>query len=122
PPAALRTWDSRAQLGEKGIALALGAERRRRPVARVDRRLRREALCERAHRVEQRLPVAAGEVDAADAVLEQQVSGEERAVRREREVVRRVARDCEHVEVDSRELESFAAVELDVDRVLPEGQ
>ncbi len=41
---------SRAQLREERVALELGAERRRRAVARVHDRLRREALGERARR------------------------------------------------------------------------
>ena len=49
---------SRAQLGEERVAGELGAERRRRPVTRVDDRLGRIRLHERADRVEQRVPVA----------------------------------------------------------------
>ena len=90
-PAALRT-SRRAQLGEERVAGELGAERRRRAVAGVDDGLGREAVEQRADRVEQRLPVGARQVGAADGAREQDVAREERAVGVVGDVRRRVAR------------------------------
>ena len=98
--------------------VALGAERRRRPVPRIHRRLGREALGEHPRRLDERVPVAAREVDAPDRVGEDEVAGEEAAVREERDVVRRVAGDRDDVERDACDVERLAAVELGVDGVV----
>ena len=64
-----------AQLAQERVRRELAAERGRRAVPGVDDRLGREALEQAPNRGEQRLPVAAGEIDAADRAREQQVAG-----------------------------------------------
>ena len=68
----------------------------------VDDRLGRVALDERADRLEQRVPVAAREVGAADRAGEEHVAGEEAAVGVEGDVAGRVARDGDDLERDAR--------------------
>ena len=59
------------KLGEEGIAGKLGAERGRRAVAGVDRGLGRKAVDECADRLDQGVPVAVRQVDAADRAREE---------------------------------------------------
>ena len=82
-----------------------------RPWPGVDGRLGREALGEQADRVEERRPVAAGQVDAADRAGEEHVAREERAVGGEGEVARRVAGDRERLPRDAGQLERLVAGE-----------
>ena len=81
-----------AEVAEERVRRELARERRRRAVAGIDDRLGREALEQRAHGAEERLPVAAREIDAADRAREEQVAGEELAVVVERDVTRRSGR------------------------------
>ena len=80
-----------------------------RTVARVDHGLGGEAVGERADGVEQRVPVAAGEVDAADGAREEQVAAEERAARVVGDVAGAVARDVDDLELDPRDGDGVAA-------------
>ena len=113
---AARRLDARsrgAQLREERIALELDAERRLRPVPGIDDGLGRIAVGERPHRVEERVPVAARQVDAADRAGEEQVAAEERAVGVEGDVCRRVAGDRDALERDARGVDRLAALERD---------
>src|SRR5690242_11740476 len=98
------------QLRQKRVARELLAERCRRSVSRIDNGLRREAIDQRADRLDERVPVAVRQVDAADRALEEHVAGEERAVGVEGEVPGRVARDVQGLEVDAGELERLVAL------------
>src|SRR5581483_12454429 len=89
------------KLREKRIAGDLVAEGRRRAVARVDDGLRREAVDERADRLDQRVPVAVWEVDPPDRAGEEDVAGEQRAVGVEGQVPRGVAGNLRDLEVDA---------------------
>ena len=80
--------------------LELAPERRRRAVAGVDAGLGTEALEQARDRVEQRLPVAAREVDAAHRVGEEQIAGEDRPVGRVGDVAGGVPRHADHLELD----------------------
>ena len=102
---------TRAQLGEERVARELVAERRRRPVPGEDDRLGRVRVRERADRVEQRLPVAEGQVDPADGAGEENVAGEERAVGVVGEVAGRVARHVAHLEGDPGRVDGLSAGE-----------
>src|SRR5215218_5730872 len=97
-----------AQVAQERVRVELAAERRRTAVAGVDDRVGAEAVEERADRVEQRLPVAAGKVDAADGTREEDVAREERAVGMERDVTRTMARGVDDVERDPRDLDRVA--------------
>ncbi len=70
-----------------------------------------------ADRGEQGLPVCAREIGAPDRAGEEDVAGEEAAVRVVREMGRRVAGNREHLERDARHLDRLAAREEHVGRV-----
>src|SRR5581483_3609747 len=61
------------QLAQERVRAKLPPERRRGTVPRPDDRLLGKAVEQHAHRVEERLPVAAGQVDAADRAREEQI-------------------------------------------------
>src|SRR5581483_8369162 len=69
-----------AELGEVRVAGELDAERRLGAVAGMDDRLRREAVGEHPHRVEERVPVGAGQVDPSDGAREEEVAAEQLAL------------------------------------------
>ncbi len=83
---------ARAELDEKRVLGELGCERRLAAVAGMDDRVRRVRVEERGDRRLQHVPVAAGEIGAADRAGEEHVAREEVAVGEEGEVRRRVAR------------------------------
>src|SRR5204862_7366915 len=91
------------KLAEERVRLQLAAGRRRRPVPGVDDRRRREALEQGTHRVEQRVPVSARQVDTADRPGEEQVAGEELAIVVVGDVPARVTGDVDHLERDARD-------------------
>ena len=95
----------------------LGAERRLRAVAGIDDGLRRIAVDERADRVEERVPVGARQVDAADRAGEEEVAAEERAVGVEGDVRGRVAGDRDALERDAGDVDRLAALEQVVGHV-----
>src|SRR5205085_12438545 len=97
------------QLRQERVAGALVAEGRRGAMAGVHDGLGREAVEERADRLDQRVPVAERQVDAADRALKEDVPGEQRPVRVEREVARRMAGHLQRLEVDAGELERLVA-------------
>jgi hypothetical protein len=72
-------------------------------VARVHDRLAREAVEERPNGREERLPVAARQVDATDRPGEQQVAGEEMAGGMERDVAGAVPGNVDDRELDARD-------------------
>ena len=78
-------------------------------VARVDDRLGRKLLGEHPDRREQRVPVGARQVDAADRAGEEQVAAEELAVCMESDVRGRVARHREAFEGDARNVDRLPA-------------
>ncbi len=80
-----------------------------RAVARVDEGLGRIAVGERAHGVEQRVPVGAGQVGASDGAGEEEVAAEQTSVRIEGDVRRRVAGDGDALERDAGDLDRLAA-------------
>jgi len=67
----------------------------------MDDGLGRVAVGQRPHRGEQRVPVGAGQVDAADTACEEQVAAEQIPVGEVRDVRRRVAGDRDDLEVDA---------------------
>src|SRR6201999_2514882 len=81
------------ELGEERIGAALRLEAGDAHVARGDGRLAGQRVDEAADRREQRRPVPAGQVDAPDGTLEQDVAGEDDLLvgDRERDVPGRVA-------------------------------
>src|SRR5437870_9849655 len=83
---------------------------------RVDGRLLRQRVDQRADRVEQRGPVPSGQVRATDRSLEQDVAREHRLLigERVRDVAGTVPGREHHVDLEPRELETLAAL----DRVL----
>ena len=103
-------WEAERSSARKGLRSSSAPSVVAEPVARVHDRLRRIPLGEQADRVEQRVPVPAGEVDAADAAGEQDVAREEAPVRVIGKVSGRVAGDVEDVEADARELEGVSPV------------
>src|SRR5581483_7998497 len=105
-------WD--AQLGQERIRVELSAERRLGTVTGVDDGVAPVAVDESPDRLEEGLPVAAGEVDAADRTCEQQVAGEDDAAGRERDVPGRVARHLHDLEFEARDRDRVAVP----DRVL----
>ena len=90
-------------------------------VARMDNRLRWEALGEHPHRREECVPVGARQVDAADGAGEEQVAAEELAFGVEGDVGRRVARDGEALEGDACDLDRLVAAQEVLGRVRPPG-
>ena len=96
---------------EEGIGRALGAERGQSHVAGMDDGLVREGLEQRPDRGEQRRPVAAGQVDAADRALEEDVAGEDRVLAADRvgDVAGAVARGEDDVELQPGQLQRLAA-------------
>ena len=101
-----------------GLRCELGAERRLRPVARVDDRLGRDSgRASIRTEASERVPVGAGQVDAADGAREEQVAAEEAAVGVERDVRRRMPRDRDALELDARDVDRLAALEQVVRRV-----
>ena len=109
------SWVPRgAQRCEERVARQLDSERGRRPVPGIDRRLRRESFRERPQRLDERVPVAAGEVGASNRAGEEHIAGKEGFARVVREVTGRVARDLERLERDPGEVEAFVAGEQDV--------
>src|SRR5690348_12285428 len=102
---------SAGELGEEGVARALRAERGESHVAGVNGGVLVQVVHERADRLEQGRPVAAGQVGAADGALEQHVSREHDLFVRDREghVARAVARGEDHVDLEVRQLELLAA-------------
>ena len=62
---------------QERVALALGADRRRAHVPRQHERVVVEALEQPGDRRQQRLVIAAGQIGAADRLLEQDVAGGE---------------------------------------------
>src|ERR1051325_3253831 len=111
------TRRSCAELREERVAGELLAEGGLRAVAGIDDRLRREAVGDAAHGLEQRLPVASGQVDPADRAREEQVAAEQAAFRVVRDVCRRVARDGDALEGQAGDLDRLAAGEEVVGRV-----
>src|SRR3954451_7185354 len=65
------------ELGEERIGAALRLEAGDAHVSRVDGRRAGQVVDQPADRLEQRRPVSAREVDAADRALEQDVAGED---------------------------------------------
>ena len=100
-----------------GLPRELVAEGRDRPVARIDDRLGGKRVDEAADRREQRLPVGAREIGAPDRAGEEDVAGEEAAVRVVRDMGRRMAGNREHLERDARDVDRLAAREEHVGRV-----
>ncbi len=101
-------WEAERSSARKGLRSSSAPSVVAGAVARVHDRLRRIPLGEQADRVEQRVPVPAGEVDAADAAGEQDVAREEAPVRVIGKVSGRVAGHVEDVEPDARELEGVS--------------
>src|SRR5580700_11274607 len=99
------------ELAQERVGGALAPERRDPHVAGVDRRLRREVAGQGLDRGEERRPVAAGEVDAADRSLEQDVAREERRLVADRvgDMAGTVTRSEDHLEVDAGDLERLTA-------------
>src|SRR5205085_5938241 len=65
------------QLLEERVGRPLLTQRRDAHVTGIDRRLGRKRVHQRADRLEQRRPVAAGKVDATDRTLEEDVARED---------------------------------------------
>src|SRR5215213_5165940 len=89
-----------AQLGQERVRLELAPERRRAAVTGVHDRVGPEPLEQPLDRVEQRLPVAAGKVDASDRTGEEEVAGEEVAAGAVGDVAGGVTRRVDRLEVD----------------------
>src|SRR3954452_24201428 len=68
------------QLGQERVGRPLGPQRGDPHVARIDGRLRRMGVDQRADRLEQGRPVPSGKVDPADRPLEEDVAGEDRVL------------------------------------------
>src|SRR5581483_4049416 len=96
---------SRAELREEWVARELGAERRAGPVTRIDDRVGRIAFEQRSDGCEQRVPVPAWQIDAADGAGEEQVAAEERPVGVEGDVPGRVARHVDDLEAHAGDLD-----------------
>src|SRR5262249_41767131 len=73
--------------------------------------VRREPVDQPPHRVEQGLPVAAGEIDPSDRAGEEQVAREQVAVREERDVPEAVPRNVDDFEGDTRHGDVVAAAD-----------
>src|SRR3954469_15209290 len=99
------------QLLEERVRRPLLTQRRLAHVTGVHGRLRGQRVHERADRLEQRRPVAAGQVDAADRALEQHVAGEDCLLGRDRErdVAWTVAGREDHIDLHAGELQLLAA-------------
>ena len=80
-------------------------------MAGVDDGLGREAIRERPHRIEQRVPVGTGKICAADGACEEKIAAEEAPVRVEGDVRGRVARDRDAFKGEARDLDRLAAAE-----------
>src|ERR687887_361360 len=78
---------------------------------RLTRATRREAVDEHTDRLDERVPVAARQVRAADAALEEHVAREQAAFCVEGKVRRRVARDEERLQLEAGDLEALVPVE-----------
>ncbi len=119
-----------AQLAEERVRVALAAERRDAHVPGVDDGLGRVGAHQRDDRALERRPVAAGQVDAADGALEEDVAGEQRDLAGDRaaraglggargvrargrdrvgDVTGAVAGREEHVDVEAGERQTLAA-------------
>src|SRR5665213_2127308 len=105
----LKPGASYAQLVQERVGLQLAPERRRLPVARIDDRVGREPVDERANRREQRLPVAALQVNATDRAGKEQIAREQLALVVERNVARGVTRHVDHLERDPADGDLVAA-------------
>ena len=99
----------------------LDAQRRLGAVAGMDHRLRRQAVGEHPHGGEERVPVGAGQVDAADGAGEEQVAAEQLAVRMEGDVRRRVTWHGEALEGDPRYLDRLSSAKHVLGRVRASG-
>ena len=82
-------------------------------MAGIDGGLLGQRVDQRADRLEQRAPVAAGQVGAADRALEQDVAGEDRLLvgDRERDVPGAVAGREDDIDLEARQLELLAPLE-----------
>ncbi len=107
------------ELAEERIRLELAAERRRVAVAGVDDRVAAVALDEPLDRGDERAPVAAGEVDAADRALEQEIAREDVRADAEGDVVDRVARDPGDLELEPGDRDDVAVAHLVLGIVRP---
>ena len=108
-----------AKFREERVARELDAESRLGAVPRMDDGLGRQAFGKHSDGGEQRVPVGAGKVDAADGSREEQVAAEELAAGVEGDVGRRVAGHSEAFEGDARDFERLATAEQVLGRVRP---